>query len=100
MPDVIAQVTIKAGGVYHPPGSVVAISTQEEADGLVDRGFAEYAGELEEVSIGLDELSGAVVLRAAGIKSLDDVPRTIDELTAIDGIGKATARKILGELEA
>lgn len=122
MPDVIAQVTLVAGGVYHPPGSIVAIPTHKEASDLVARGFAEWAGEEAaddllvagtvaagadvdyggegEIATGLpDSFPGADALRAAGFEDVADVPRTLDELLGIDGIGKATARKILAALE-
>lgn len=47
MPDVIAQVTIQAGRVPHPPGAVVTIDDADEARRLVERGDAEWAGEAQ-----------------------------------------------------
>lgn len=59
MPDVIGQVTLKAGGKYHPPGTVVTIEDPEEAARLVEDGDVVWAsgeepprddsGEVEEV---------------------------------------------------
>ena len=115
MPDVIAQVTLKNGGKYHAPGSVVTIPTKKEADDLVARGFAEFAdeggskakakkgakteGEKDPPS-GFDALPGAAALKAAGIESIDAVPRSMEELVALEGIGEATAEKILEAIEA
>lgn len=101
MPDVIAQVTLKNGGKYHAPGSVVTIPKKAEAEDLVARGFAEFADDgkskkaEKKASTGFDALPGAKQLQAAGVESLDDVPRSMEELVAIDGIGEATAEKIL-----
>lgn len=106
MPDVIAQVTLKNGGTYYAPGSVVTIPKKAEAEDLVARGFAEFADDgkskkaQKKAPTGFDALPGAKELKAAGIESIDDVPGSMEELVAIDGIGEATAEKILEALEA
>lgn len=98
MPDVIGQVTLKAGGVYHPPGSVVTIEDPEEAKDLVDRGFAEWAGESAsgpEIPSGFPHRD---ILADAGITSIEDVPDTEEGLTDIPGIGKGRAKDILAAM--
>lgn len=43
----IARVTLRAGGVRHPPGSVVEIDSEREAASLIERDFARPAPESE-----------------------------------------------------
>lgn len=52
-----------------------------------------------ETSLSLpDDFPAASALAEAGIRTVADVPRTVDALTAIRGIGPATAGAILAEL--
>lgn len=45
------------------------------------------------------DFPGLVDLQAAGIYALGDVPTDVSALTAIPGIGRATAKRILGALK-
>ncbi len=102
MPNLIAQVTMQAGRVSFPPGSVVPIETEAEAVKLVQRGRAEFAAGSEPEAPEGDlpaDIPARGDLIAAGITTLAALYQ-VDELTSIKGVGKATAEKIEDFLDA
>lgn len=113
MPDVVAVHSLKSGGRYHPPDSVVPIEDAHEAEALVARGAARWPGvaqanaaileDLESEDTPLpDDFPGADALGAGGIHSLEGLRALLEagaDLTKLKGIGKATARKIEEALE-
>jgi len=119
MPDVIAQVTIQAGRVTYPPGSVVAIDNPDEARRLVESGDAEWASDVTPAATGdpqdvggggesdVDEEYSDEIpedfparkeLLAAGIRTLTAV-REIKDFDQIRGIGQAKEDAIVAYLE-
>lgn len=96
MPEVIAQVTLKNGGEYHPPGSVVAIDSQEEADDLVDRGFAEWAGEEEQ---GETEEDSDLPFTPSDVKvaELADRLAEVNDVEVVEALAGADDRSTAGE---
>lgn len=106
MPDVIAQVTIQAGRVTYPPGSVVTIDSADEAVRLVERGDAEWA--VDGVVPSPQSTEGATPLPAdfpgrrelisAGFKTIEAV-RGIKDFDEIKGIGQTREEQILAYLE-
>ena len=64
------------------------------AQNAIQQGWAEYPStEIPPEFPARDELV------AAGFQTLEAVPTTVEELTALPGVGKKTAQKILGGLE-
>lgn len=106
MPEIIAQVTIKAGGAYHPPGSVIELS-QKDCDSLITRGFATPVSGDREPEAGPvgglpEDIPARAALVAAGCVDLDDVAELVEAgtLTGVEGIGPATAAKVEAYLDA
>lgn len=103
MPDVVAAVTLKSRGVYHPPGSVVAIGDPSEAERLVERGDATWPPDTappdaQPVAALPADIPGRAAFEDAGL-TLDEVAE-LEDPTEIEGIGPATAAKLRKWLSA
>ena len=77
------------------PGSVIDVP-ESVAQRWLARGIARVA---ESVEAPLpDTFPGRAALIAAGITTIPGVPRDVDDLTRVPGIGTATARRVLASL--
>lgn len=103
--ELIAVHTLKSGGQYRPPGTRVTVPSKQEADYLVALGAARWpevsrpAEAAIEASEFPEDFPGRAPLIAAGITTFAQL-EAVEDLTAVSGIGKATAERISAALAA
>jgi hypothetical protein len=105
--EVVAIHTLVAGGKPRPPGETVAIPTKEEAQKLVTQGAAAWPADApgaapEETKDPVSDLPEGFPFRAelaaAGVTSVAGLLE-VEDLTSLDGIGKARAEQISEALQ-
>lgn len=103
--ELIAVHTLKSGGQYRPPGTRVTVPTKEEADYLVSLGAARWAKAGTDAKAANvpsefpEDFPGRASLLSAGITAFAEL-EAVEDLTAVSGIGKATAERISAALAA
>lgn len=89
--DVMLLKTVKAGGTYHSPGSVLSVDT-DEAKRLVKLGVAEYIQERSEE--GPEENVNEAEAENGGLDEGDEAD-ALKELLQVDGMKKEFAEALI-----
>ena len=97
--------------LQHPVHGAMVFSSTMEADGARANGWVDFvpvSGPVEVKPVELPSFFGTPVpedfparerLMEAGHHTLESIPRDVEELVKINGIGNATALKVLDALE-
>jgi len=99
----VARTKVEKGlAIYRDPADIPDDHPADPEDGEVEEAgeAAKGANEPGSVTPLTESFPARATLERAGIHTEEDVPRTTDELLAIDGIGAGYARRILAALGA
>lgn len=86
--------SIKSGGKYYAPGSLLGVEDEKEQERLVKLKVAEYLPSAEELSAAAVEATEAAKIASDNAVKKEEI---IDELSQVKGVGKKMALEMVSK---